>query len=308
MTDVVSFGPGKPPWRPERRLLLAGVAVLAAAAATGLVVSSRDGSGRAPAAVATGSPSVAPCRPLPAGPAAVRPVAIAVEGACVRGTGLDRRDPAAASGPWAVVVRRPGGSLGRGGAVVTFPVAAGERGSAGSYVWPLAGAHARVRGDLAGSQLRAIAAGTTVRGGRPQVRPPAGYRVVSAGSYRAPSVHEIRYGTRSLGLQAALGDGLTFTGVVAASGFEDALFAAPGGDAEPVGGRPAVVTSVFGGNGALAWETAPGLIAYVGYSGAQLDGTAVAALGSLADAAVGLSDAQWRDLGAQVVEQHNGPG
>jgi hypothetical protein len=71
---------------------------------------------------------------------------------------------------------------------------------------------------------------------------------------------------------------------------------------------PAVVSSVFGGNATLAWEAAPGRIAYVGYSGALHDDDATAALRRLAGRARLLTGAQWQALGPQAVEQVNDPG
>jgi len=76
----------------------------------------------------------------------------------------------------------------------------------------------------------------------------------------------------------------------------------PGGQ---VGGRPAVVSSVLGGNGTIAWEPAPGVVAYVGYSGGSLDDRAVAALRRLAERSRPLDDRQWRAVRPQRVDQAN---
>jgi hypothetical protein len=65
-------------------------------------------------------------------------------------------------------------------------------------------------------------------------------------------------------------------------GFEDQIYAVHTDTGGLVNGKPAVVSSVFGGNGTLAWEPTPGLVAYVGYSGAPLDDKAITALQRLA--------------------------
>ncbi|MCQ9129550.1 hypothetical protein [Streptomyces hilarionis] len=144
--------------------------------------------------------------------------------------------------------------------------------------WPVSGAHARTRGDLPRSDLLAVAAATRVASGRPAVDPPPGLTVVSQGPARPARLLEARYSSKATGESGALSGGLTFTGVARCGGLEDGLHAAPVRAAGTVRGRPAVLTSALGGNGALAWEPAPAVVAYVGYSGAQLDERAVAAL------------------------------
>jgi len=70
--------------------------------------------------------------------------------------------------------------------------------------------------------------------------------------------------------------------------------------------HPAVESGVNGGNGTLAWEPQPGVIAYVGYSGGAMDGAAEQALVTLADASHPLDQTQWDATNPQVVEQQNG--
>jgi hypothetical protein len=316
VTDIISFGPDKPPRRP--RVTAVAALLLVAAGVTAVVVLRDDRKPAAVTSVPTTAAGPASCQPVvfTAGPATAGPPAgLIVDRACAAGSSLLRRDRgAAADGPWTVVVRRPDGSLGRGGAVVTFPVAevrdkAGRTVEPGAVTWPVGGAYARVRGDLPEAQLTAIAAGTTITGRRPRVRPPTGFTVVSAGPYRSPAVHEIRYGTHDLGEQDALGHGLTFTGVAAGGWFEDQLYAVDTGrDGGLVDGRPAFVTSEFGGNAAIAWEPAPGVVAYIGYSGAQWDDEAVAALRRLAGRARTLTAEQWQERHPQAADQTNGPG
>jgi hypothetical protein len=319
VADIISFGPDEPPRRGPRRLL-AVAALLVTGAGVAAVAGLRED--REPS-VATSAPATAAvasdCRPVTVAtsPATSGPPAgLIVDGACATGSSLLRRDRTAeVDGPWTVVVRGPGGSLGRGGAVVTFPVAAppagprdkaGRAAEPGAVTWPVSGAHARVRGDLSEEQLIAIAARTTIVDRRPRVRPPAGFTVVSDGPYRSPAVHEIRYGTHDLGEQDALGHGLTFTCVTAGGGLEDQLYAVDTDrDGGLVGGRPAVVTSEFGGNAAIAWEPAPGVIAYIGYSGVQLTDESVAALRRLAGRGRLLTAGQWQERGQVTVDQTN---
>lgn len=231
---------------------------------------------------------------------------------------LDRQDLGASRGPWTVVLRRAGGSLGSGGAVVTFPVPAlassgprvTVRGAAGvaadrQVMWPIAGGYARVRGDLGRVELVRIAARTSIVKGRPVVGRTRGVSVVFTGPYRAPLVHEARYGSVSLGEGASLGNGLTYSGVLRAGGFEDRLYAVHGRRGFRVRGRPAVLSSVQGGNDTLAWELSPGVVAYVGYSGNSLSDSAARALTRLADRAHLVSLAAWHTTHPQIVEQSN---
>jgi hypothetical protein len=62
---------------------------------------------------------------------------------------------------------------------------------------------------------------------------------------------------------------------------------------------------VFGGNGGLGWEPAPGVVAYVGYSGGQFDDDAVAALRRLAARTYPLSPAAWQAAHPIVSDQTN---
>jgi hypothetical protein len=312
----------------RRWLLVAGVVALAGAALAGFLAAGRGAVAPSPTPRGTGVPAApdpsSPCPPGPPGPTAGHGPAgpdlagLLIDPARVPATGaLERCDRSAGGGQWTVVLRRPGGSLGRHGAVVTYPFPAppgGDNGtlvniagvtgvaSSGAVTWPLAGGYARVRGDLSQAELVAVAAGTGAVGGRPVVHPPAGLTVVSTGPYRPPSIHEVRYLATELGEQAALGDGLVYTGVTTGGGFEDRLYAQHAGlDAS----RPGVVSTVLGGNATLAWEPAPGIVAYVGYSGAPLTPAAAAALERLARRAVLLTTAQWRALHPQTVEAVN---
>jgi hypothetical protein len=332
VTDIVTFGSDQPRRPPPRWLIVVGVVVLAAAALTVTAVLALGRHGApAPVASAVATPPAPtleaaglPCPVIGRAqtPAVTHPPAgLLIDRATGGpGTDLERCDRAATDGQWTVVVRRPDGSLGRHGAVVTFPVGAPTatrrvdvgpaigREQPGAVTWPVAGAYARVRGDLAEPELIAIAARTTVTGGRPSVSPPRGYRVVSAGPYRAPALHEVRYGSGDLAEQAALGNGLTYTGVVSGGGFEDQLYAVHTDAGGLVGGRPAVLSSVSGGNATLAWEPAPGVVAYVGYSGAGLDDEAVAALRRLAGRTRTLTTAEWRAMNPQTFDQPGEPG
>jgi hypothetical protein len=322
-SGVVSFGSDRPPWRPSRRLIVAGLVLLAGG---GAAVAAAFGDRGAPETIVPSVASPATGRPcVPVG-WAQRPVVAAasaglvMERAVDRPYGLVRCDRTAADGPWTVVVRRPDGALGRRGAVVTFPVgapAAGKRvqigavtGTAqqGMVTWPVGGAFARIRGDLSESGLVAIAARTTVADRRPTVDPPKGYAIITNGPYRSPAVHEVRYGSAALGEQAALGNGLTYTGMASGGGFEDQLYAVHARDGGQVDGRPAVVSPVYGGNATLAWEPAPGVVAYVGYSGAALDDAAATALGRLADRVRTVTAEQWQAINQQTVDQTNEPG
>jgi hypothetical protein len=235
---------------------------------------------------------------------------------------LTRSDPAAANGAWTVVVRRTGGSLGRHGAVVTYPAHTNDftdtgapinvgsvTGTAGRdlILWPLGNGYARVRGDLPQADLVHIAEFTTVVAGRPQVRPTEGFSVIARAPSRLPLIHEVRYLSADLGLVPALGDGLTYTGMTSGGGFEDALYASGVTPAGTVHGLPAVVSSVEGGDGTLAWEPSAGVVAYVGWSGAEMSTKAIAALRALAGGSYMITPSQWLATKPELVEQENNP-
>lgn len=274
------------------------------------------------AATSPAPPAVVPAftcagQPIPAAPRPTLPpgsvTAMALTGA-VPGGALDRRGRTATAGPWASVVRRSDGALGRHGAVVIFPVTetplgrpvrvggAPGRVTTGTVIWSIAGARARVRGDLGEPALLRIAAATRVAAGRPTVRPPAGYRVARVGPYRSPRAREIRYGGAELGPNGGLG-GLVYTGVAAGIDFEDRLYATFAHGCGTVHGSPAVVSTVGGGNGAIAWQPAPNMVAYLGYSGSDLSGSVLGALYRLAGQTRFLDERGWRAAKPQVVDQ-----
>ncbi|MEO6999919.1 MAG: hypothetical protein ABI112_17730 [Terracoccus sp.] len=227
------------------------------------------------------------------------------------GSALARRDLPAVFDAWTVVVRRDDGSLGHHGSVVTFPVKAAPResrktvpvgpvdgvASGGQVIWPLAGQYARVRGDLPPSVLATIAAATRVVGGRPQVAPPSGFKVISRSPLRMPLVHEMRYEGDALGM--------TYTGLTRGGGFEDALYAGTVTLVGDVHEAPAVASAVAGGNGTVAWEPSPGLVAYVGWSGAPLSKSTEATAFRLAQSSTILSAREWLALKPQLIDQPN---
>jgi len=235
---------------------------------------------------------------------------------------LTRSDPTAVNGAWTVVVRRVDGSLGRYGAVVTYPAPTNDAANTGSPIrvgsasgisgpgfilWPLGNGQARIRGDLPQADLVHIAELTTVVAGQPQVTPPEGFRVIARAPSRLPLVHEIRYASADLGLANALGDGLAYTALTSGGGFEDALYAEGATSAGTVHGAAAVVSSVQGGNGTLAWEPSPGVVAYVGWSGAGMSAEAVTALRTLAEGTYTLTPSQWLATKPQLDDQENNP-
>ncbi len=228
-----------------------------------------------------------------------------------QGSALTTRDTAAVSGAWTVVVRRDDGSLGHNGAVVTYPVDPAKEGagtpvqvgSANGFgrprliVWPLAGQSARIRGDLPEGDLARIAESTTVVDGHPKVAQLPRFTVADPSPARLPLVHEIRYHDGDLGF--------TYTGMTSGGGFEDALY---GVDVTPVGtvhGSPAVASSVQGGNGTVAWEPAPGLVAYVGWSSGPISERTTAIAVRLAEGSHSITAEQWLALTPQLVDQPN---
>ena len=241
-------------------------------------------------------------------------------GAVPAGGTLERYDAGAGAGPWSIVVRRSDGSFGLHSAVVVFPVAepkalatpvavGGRTGFSGqrTVVWPIGDQWARIRGDLDPSQLIEIAAFVRVVDGRPAVGSLDSFTVGPLLTYRPASIDEIRYGSTDLGEAGALGNGLAYTGVLSGGVFEDEVFETNGRPGFTVSGQPAVVSSVNGGNGTLAWEPTPGVVAYVGYSGTSMDDNAVAALVRLANRTTAVSASEWRATRPQISAQQNGP-
>jgi hypothetical protein len=251
-------------------------------------------------------------RPFPMDTAAV------VLGGVPQFAALERTDGAAAQGPWSLVVRRRDGSLGRHGAVITYPVPRPAWGNpvrvgraigtavAGGFVWPLAGTYARIRSDLPPPDVVRLALATTVVRAVPAIHPVSGYWIALAAPYRSGSIHEIRYHASQLGSGAAGLRGLIDTALLTAGGgFEDRLYARPVTDAGPVHGRPAVATVTTGGNDMVAWEAAPGTIAYLGYSGTESGPHTVDVLRHLASRARPLCGRHWRTSSPQRTEQRN---
>lgn len=216
-------------------------------------------------------------------------------------------------GPWSVVIRAGDGSFGVKGAVVTFPsgTAGDDSAPVGKpvatppggrlypgtqlLVWPLAGSNAEILGDvgLAPSQLADLAMQVTVVDGRPHFSGLDGFTAEAPTTYRPPLVHEIRYGTRELRQESALGTGEVWTGVTTGASFEFELLAV---HAEPRGfvrGKPAIYSNDPGMNWTLAWESAPGEVTYIGYSGTTRGTKAVEALRALADKGTALTPARW---------------
>lgn len=181
---------------------------------------------------------------------------------------------------------------------------ASGRAGAGEVNWAIAGAHDRVRGDLGEAALVAIAANTRVVGNRPVLHPLAGYTVAGSGPYRPPYIREARYNGAQFTSTPSLA-GLIYTGVLSGGGFEDQLYASSGVNCGTVHGQPAVVSTVLGGNGTLAWQAAPGLVAYVGYSGSDLTGDVLGAVRRLAERTRPLDDQQWHATNPQVIDQRN---
>jgi hypothetical protein len=316
--ELLELGPRRP--GPLRWLSILAV-VLAVAGVTTHAVRSAVSSAR-PRPVGSDSATVPSTgvialpavsqRPFPSDTAAV------VLGKVPQFAAVERTDDAAAHGPWSLVVRRRDGSLGRHGAVITYPVSPPAWGHpvwigraigtavAGGFVWPLAGKYARIRSDLPPQVVVRLVLATTGVYGVPAIHPVSAYRPVVAAPYRSGSIHEIRYHASQLGSGAAGLDGLIYTGVLTAGGgFEDRLYARSSTDAGQVHGRPAVATVTIGGNEVVAWEVAPGMVAYLGYSGAEPGPHTVEVLRHLASRAHALCGRNWRASSPQRTEQQN---
>jgi len=245
-------------------------------------------------------------------------VAAVVASVPVLGGTLERFDSTAARGPWSVIVRPEDGAFGQHSAVITFPVThqmsdpnvrvgtiAGElRG--GTLWWRLGDGVARLQSDLPEVAMVKIADAVKLADEHPIIDPPKGFSVVASVPSRPERIREFRTGSTDVGEEAALGAGLTYVGVMEGAGFEDALLAQ--GAAEQLGiidGSPAWLSEINGGNGTLAWELRPGVVAYVGWSGSSMTSAAGPALLRIAQRLTWLDAAAWMATGPQVVEQRN---
>jgi hypothetical protein len=225
----------------------------------------------------------------------------------------------ALEGPWSMVIRGSGGHLGFRSAVVTFPVSSPVAGTptkrpqAGRWasrdqvlVWPLAGSHARIVGDLGQEKLADLAERVTVRAGKPQLSAPAGFTVSAAITYRAPVIHEMRYSTVELGQVDRLGTSLVYTGAMSGGTFESDAFQVHATPAGLVRGRPAIGYEIPGRRAALAWEPSPGRVLYIGISGSPITTNAIEALRALAENGSELTAAQWQTKDRRAAENRKG--
>ena len=224
----------------------------------------------------------------------------------VPGSAMERWDCEALKGPWAIVIRAAGGHFGIHSAVVTFPADLAGAGVPSTkppggvwntttrmLTWPLGGSHAQIVGDLGQRVLVDLAARVTVEGGKPQFSTLFGFTATAVSPYDPPVVHEMRYSTDDLGEAGLRGSGLIYTGVTPGASFETSIFEAHGRPAGFVRGKPALFSAVPSGNGALAWESAPGEVTYIGTDGMATRADAIETLRSLANNGRLLTPIQW---------------
>jgi hypothetical protein len=304
--------------RPTRSSGLSFVGLLAGAVMIMVLLGelSPGPSPRPPAAVAiTTSPDLpaAPAPDVPIGVESLKRCPVQLGGLVVGedlrvpGSALVRWDCDALKGPWSVVIRAAHGHFGVKSAVVTFPVDLVGSGvpstrpqggvwnpGARMLVWPLGGFHAQIVGDVGQATLENLATRIAVEGGKPRFQALDGFKAEATTPYRSPVVHEMRYDTNDLGKASTLGGGLVFTGVTSEASFETLAFETHAKQAGLVRGSPAIYSEGQVGNGILAWEPAPGLVHYIGYSGAVSSADAVEALRALADKGRLLTPSQWQ--------------
>lgn len=225
----------------------------------------------------------------------------------VPGSAVERWDcDAQRRGPWSVVIRGHDSRFGVHSAVVTFPVDLEGSGVPSTrpqngvwnpgtqkLVWPLGGSYAQIVGDLGQTTLENLAMRITTEDGKPRFQSFDWFTAAAAIPYGSPVVHEMRYRAVELGQRSTLGDGLVFTGVTWGAGFESLAFEARASAAGLVRGTPAIYATDLVGSGALAWESAPGEVTYIGYSSNATESTAFEGLRALADKGRMLTPAQW---------------
>ncbi len=278
-----------------------------------------DPSPRPPNPVATTAPDLSATPPpdVPIGVESLKRCPVRMGGLVlgdrrkVPGSALERWDcDAPRRGPWSLVITATGGHLGVRGAVVTFPVELVGSGvpstrpadgvwNPGSrkLVWPLVSSYAQIVGDLGQTTLENLAMRISVVDGKPRFQELDGFTIAADIPHSSPVVHEMRYSAKDLGQESTLGDGLVFTGVTWAASFETLAFESRAKPAGLVRGKPAIYSTALGGSGTLAWESAPGELTYIGYSGAASTATAIEGLRALADRGRMLTPAQWETKG-----------
>ena len=114
----------------------------------------------------------------------------------------------------------------------------------------------------------------------------------------------MRYSTDNLGQAGLRGSGLIYTGVTLGTSFETLVFEARAKPAGIVRGKMAVFSSVPSGNGALAWESSPGEVSYIGTEGMATRANAVETLRALANSARVLTPRQWETKDRFSVKAH----
>jgi len=224
----------------------------------------------------------------------------------VPGSALERWDCDALKGPWSLVIRARGGHFGVHSSVVTFPVDLVGSGVPSTkpdggvwnpgtqkLTWPLGTSYAQIVGDLGQTTLEDLAARVTIEVGKPHFAALDGFAATAVIPYDSPVVHEMRYSTDDLGEAGKRGSGLIYTGVTSGASFETLLFEAHAKLAGFVRGRLALFSEVPSGNGALAWESAPGEVTYIGTEGMATRANAIETLRALANNGRLLTPKQW---------------
>lgn len=233
---------------------------------------------------------------------------------------LERVDPdtGTENGPYVVVIRHRSGSLVDKTAVITYQPRTTTTGDQGLVRNASTGVSALtvVRGadqvvvralGLSADQVTAIADATQIVDARLLVNQSpelADFVIVAAGPQRPPRIHEARYGCDSLGEADALG-AFCYTGLTTSPGFEAAVYAGEFRPGPTINAHLTLVSTVGGGNGTLAWEPQPGVIAFVGYSGSNLGDQQIDALARIAQRVAIVPPDDWRATQPQAVTQSN---
>lgn len=304
---------------PARPSGLTFVGLLAGAVLAAVVIGQLTGpdpSPRSPHAVSNTSPELSATPPpdVPIGVESLKRCPIRMGGMVlgdrrkIPGSAVERWDcDAPRRGPWSLVIRASGGHFGVHSAVVTFPVDLEGSGVPSTrpqngvwnpgtqkLVWPVVSSrYAQIVGDLGQTTLENLAMRISLENGEPHFQELDGFSVAAVIPYGSPVVHEMRYGATDLGHKGTLGAGLVFTGVTRGAAFESLAFEARAKAAGLVRGTPAIYVTDLVGSGALAWESAPGEVTYVGYSSTATEATAFEGLRALADKGRMLTPAQW---------------
>ncbi|MEP7216534.1 MAG: hypothetical protein ABI782_09805 [Anaerolineaceae bacterium] len=188
-----------------------------------------------------------------------------------------------------------------------------------SLTWPVGGAEALIVGDLGLAQLADLAMQVIVGvDGWPRLSVPwllDSFAPELVTTFRSPAMHHVRYPTGDLRQESKLGNGQVWTGVSTGAFLESKVFVERANPAGLVRGHQAIYSSSLypqwlalgPDSGTLAWESAPGEVTFIGFSGTANRAVAIEVLRELANKGSVLTLAQWESRDRAQVDSKPDP-